>query len=86
MHGLDWRWARMIHADRPLGDVDVMGTPIGQLPPRVLVPPAELVVAACLEFLADFFRHVVDLGSLAEPHVPVEALGRRHPVERLAGR
>src|SRR5689334_3313701 len=33
-------------SDRPLGDVDVVSAPIGNLTTRILVPPAKRVVAA----------------------------------------
>src|SRR5262249_35148971 len=56
-----------VHAERPLGDVEVVSAPIGHLAATVLVPPAVLVMAT--------LRNVVDLLTRAEPHVPVE-LGR----------
>ena len=39
-------WGRSRRTQAPLGDVVVMGTPVGHLAAGILVPPAELVVAA----------------------------------------
>lgn len=60
--------ALLIEADGPGGDIDVMGAPVGEFSAGILVPPAELVMAA--------FFGVIDLRSLAEPLVPIE-FGRR---------
>ncbi len=70
--------ARVLHADGPLADVDVVGAPVGELAAGVLVPPAEIAVAPLLA--------VVDLGRLAEPHVPVQLGGGLRHGERAAGR
>src|SRR6266849_574795 len=44
-HGLDRDWSRLIHTQSPLGNVVMMGAPVGQLAARVLLPPTEFVVA-----------------------------------------
>src|SRR5207249_1535002 len=72
--GVDADRAAAVHAEAPLGDVVVVGAPVGHLAAGILVPPAELVVAALLD--------VVDRGGLAEPEVPVEPLGHRGRRER----
>ncbi len=72
-----------IELQRPVADIDVVGTPIGQLAARVLVPPAELIVAvgvaATLAVLAGQVP-VVDFGCGSEPAIPVEFL--RHIDDR----
>ena len=75
---LDRCRARVLHADGPLADVDVVGAPVGHLAAGVLVPPAEVAVAAMLA--------IVDLRRLAQPHVPVQLGGRLDRGERAAGR
>ena len=57
-----------VEAHAPEGDVVVVGPPVGDGAAGVVVPEAEGDVAA----LGD----VLDQGGLAEPHVPVERLGR----------
>ena len=74
----NWAHARFMFAERPGGDVDVVRSPVGELATGILVPPAELVVAA--------FLPVVDQGGLALPEVPVEFLGRGCCRERPTGR
>ena len=43
---LDRAHALFVLLDGPGGDVDVMGAPVGELSTRILVPPAEIAVAA----------------------------------------
>ena len=45
---LDGDRAAAVHVQGPLGDVEVVGAPVGHLAAGVLVPPAELVVAVGL--------------------------------------
>ena len=68
----------LVHPQAPLGDVVVMGAPVGHLAAGVLVPPAELVVAS--------FGDVGNIGRGAQPEVPVEALGNGGFLERPADR
>ena len=42
----------------------MVSAPVGELTTGVFVPPTEIVVATLLD--------VIDLGSLAEPHIPIE--------------
>ena len=62
--------------EAPLGDVVVVRAPVGHLAAGVLVPPAELVMAALLD--------VGHVGGRALPEVPVELL--RGPARRGRGR
>src|SRR4029077_4747446 len=68
--------AAVVHAECPLGDVVVVGTPVGHLAAGVFVPPAELIMAALLDERC-FRRRPL-------PEVPVEALGRLFHRERTA--
>ena len=67
-----------VFLQRPLGDVDVVRAPVGELAAGVFVPPAKLVVAPPLA--------VVHLRRLAEPHLPVEFLRRLRDGERTSRR
>ncbi len=75
---LDRARARVVHAEAPLAMSTWWRTPVGELAAGVLVPPAELVVAALLD--------VVDLRRLAEPHVPVQVGRGLFLLERAAAR
>ena len=70
--------AGAVHAQAPLGDVVVMGAPVGHLAAGVFVPPAELVMAALLD--------IGNVGRRAFPEVPVEAFGNGSFGERAADR
>ena len=52
----------------PLGNVDVVCSPVGHLSSRVLVPPTKLVMTTFLD--------VVDFGGLTQPGIPVDVGGR----------
>src|SRR5262249_39540885 len=67
-----------IHAQGPLGDVVVVGAPVGHLAAGILIPPAEIVVAT--------LPAVFGLRRRAEPEVPVEPFGRPLGRERAADR
>src|SRR5262249_39984652 len=68
--------AGLVHAEAPLGDVVVVGAPVGHLAPGGFIPPAELVVAAREVLVALLQLDVIDHGRLAEPEVPLQFLGR----------
>src|SRR6516164_1741535 len=76
--GLDRNGTASVHTQAPLGDVIVVGAPVGHLAAGVIVPPAEVVEAA--------LRVVLDLRRLPEPEVPVQPLRRRARHERAAAR
>ena len=61
-------------ADRPVGDVQVVRAPVGHRAARVVVPVAEIRVAA--------LRHVADPRRLPQPEVPVQRRGHRDLLER----
>ena len=56
----------------PLGDVEVVGSPVGQLAAGVVENPPPVYVEACVA--------VVGFGGRAEPHVVIESLGDRYLV------
>ena len=59
--------------DGPLGDIDVVGAPVGHLAAGVFVPPAELVVRARVAVgIAGRLVPVVDQRGLTEPALEVE--------------
>lgn len=60
----DWAGSLLGHLGCPQSDIDVVGTPVGELTAGVFVPPTEVVVATLLD--------VIHFGCLAEPHVPIE--------------
>ncbi len=64
----------MLHPDRPLRDIDVVGAPVGQLAAGVIVPPAEESVGPLFD--------VGGFGGGAEPAVPIEPNGWRGRLER----
>ena len=82
LEDLDGDGAAAVLVQGPLGDVEVVGTPVGHLAAGVLVPPAELVVAVRLVALLA----IGDLRGRAEPEVPVQALGDGRLRERAARR
>ena len=65
--GLDAQRAGLVHADGPLGDIDMMRAPIGHSTAGILKPKTEIVVASLL--------NVLNLWRLAQPRLPVQ-LGR----------
>ena len=67
--GRDVHRAGSVHAQAPLGDVVVVGAPVGQLAAAVFVPPSELIMTSFLD--------VRDVGRRAFPEVPVEPFGNR---------
>ena len=64
--GLDRDRAAAVGTEAPLGDVVVMGAPVGHLAAGVFVPPAEFVMAALLD--------VIDLRRRAQARSPSSAL------------
>ena len=62
---------RAVQADGPAGNVVMMRAPVRDRAAGIIKPPAKLPVASLL--------HVIHLGSLAEPEVPIQFL-------RAAGR
>ena len=69
----------VVHAEAPLGDVVVMGAPVGHLAAGVFVPPAELVMAAFLD--------VIDAASgraTCPSSAPSAATFGKGPADRLA--
>src|SRR5262249_45760992 len=64
----------VVHAHGPLRDVVVMGAPVGHLPSGMVLPPAEVVMAA--------LRRVVDACGRAKPEIPVQTFGHRLGLER----
>ena len=65
---LDLHRAAVLGADSPLGNVHVMGTPVGQFPAGIIQPPAKCSVATFLD--------IRDQRCLAQPEIPVDILGR----------
>ena len=66
----DWPHFFAFHTERPGRDVDMMSTPVSELASRVLIPPAEFVVAT---LLADSQLLEPALATCPSPN----ALGRR---------
>ena len=81
-----------VEGQRPDGEIHVVGAPVGELAPRILVPPAKFIVTVGLffAFLADdcgIVKKPVVAGRRGpEPAVPVEPLGHRGHRDRSARR
>ena len=65
-----------LHAGSPLGDINMMRAPVGHLPPRILIPPAERVMTAFLD--------IGDFGCLPLPQIPVQDGRNRLSFERAS--
>ena len=73
-------------SNRPLGNVDVMRAPVGQLAARVFVPPAKLVMTSRLFLLPLLPDAVIDQRRLAEPLLPIQVFWHVGLGNRLARR
>ena len=67
--GRDVHRARPVHTEGPLGDVVVVGAPVGELAAAILVPPSKFVMTSFLD--------VRDVGCRTFPEIPVEPFGYR---------
>src|SRR5690348_4938933 len=82
---------RAVHPQRPLGDVEVVGAPVGDVAAGVFAVIAPAGVERVLVRIAGITTDDVvprPLGRLAKPYVPFEPFGRRlrRQVAGLAGR
>ena len=86
--GFDAQGAGVVHAHRPLRDVDVVRAPVGELAAGVFVPPAEFVMRAAGGVArvrgARAALNVIDQRRLALPHFPIQDVGDRHFRQRRA--
>ena len=66
----------LIHPDGPLGDIDVVCAPIGELAAGVFIPPAEFVMRAAGGIPrirgTSAALNVIDQWRLTLPHVPIQ--------------